>query len=35
MFEETIAKLSEACRENAPASAEDYENEDGILICGN
>lgn len=34
MFEETIAKLSEACRENAPASAGDYENEDGILICG-
>ena len=34
MFEETIAKLSEASRENAPASAEDYENEDGILICG-
>lgn len=34
MFEETIAKLSEACRKNAPASSADYENEDGILICG-
>ena len=34
MIDETIVKLSEACRENAPASGEDYENEDGILICG-
>ena len=35
MFEEMIAELSEKCRENSVAFPGDYENEDGILVCGN
>lgn len=34
MFEETISRLSEACRENRPENADDYTDENGILICG-
>lgn len=34
MFEELIEHLSEACRANNPVSEGDYQDENGLLFCG-